>query len=298
VEVGSASFSYSDFLGSMVISDSRAYVAAGSTGVAMFDLSSPAAPVLIDTIETPGKVLDVGVSGGILSVLAADGRLRLFTILPALASTTLDDHTLLATVPAGLPPGDYDAVVGVSGDPAAVLRNAFHVLSDRDGDTIPEDGDQSSLVGDHPCATGEATACDDNCPDVSNTDQADRDHDGLGDLCDPVTVTSFTAGARTEGVRLTWATSSEMDGVGFRILRARSRGEPLLLTPVVIPGNGGADGGEYQYLDNESQEPGTVVYYLDEVDTSGASRRHGPVEVRIRRPLERDRTETLRGRSR
>ena len=51
-------------------------------------------------------------------------------------------------------------------DTAATARGAGHAL-DRDGDNTPN--------------------LTDNCPDSANPDQADRDNDGIGDTCDPLT---------------------------------------------------------------------------------------------------------------
>jgi hypothetical protein len=55
---------------------------------------------------------------------------------------------------------------------------------DVDGDGIFEDGDSSGSEDDAPCTGGWLNSCDDNCPRVSNADQADMDSDGIGDVCD------------------------------------------------------------------------------------------------------------------
>ena len=55
---------------------------------------------------------------------------------------------------------------------------------DSDGDGIPDDGDGSGVAGDAPCAGGNTSSCDDNCPAVYNPSQADGENDGVGDACD------------------------------------------------------------------------------------------------------------------
>jgi hypothetical protein len=55
---------------------------------------------------------------------------------------------------------------------------------DTDGDGIPDDGDLSGVPGDSPCIGGNTEDCDDNCPNQSNSDQANNDGDLLGDACD------------------------------------------------------------------------------------------------------------------
>jgi Zn-dependent metalloprotease len=55
---------------------------------------------------------------------------------------------------------------------------------DDDGDGIPEDGDGSGRAGDNHCRGGNSSACDDNCPRVANSDQADFNGNGRGDACE------------------------------------------------------------------------------------------------------------------
>jgi hypothetical protein len=55
---------------------------------------------------------------------------------------------------------------------------------DIDGDGILDDGSGSGEVGDSPCMYGSTTDCDDNCLYIENTDQADTDGDGIGNLCE------------------------------------------------------------------------------------------------------------------
>ncbi len=61
---------------------------------------------------------------------------------------------------------------------------SFVTMQDTDGDGVLNDGNSSGRVGDAPCTGGETKSCDDNCPEKSNSDQADSDLDGIGDACD------------------------------------------------------------------------------------------------------------------
>ncbi len=78
---------------------------------------------------------------------------------------------------------DCDDCSGPGGDGFGVGCDNFPLDDgpDQDGDGLCDDGD--------PDIDGDGVANDDdNCPLVSNADQADRDEDGDGDVCDPPTV--------------------------------------------------------------------------------------------------------------
>jgi hypothetical protein len=100
-----------------------------------------------------------------------------------------------------------------------------------------------------------------------------------------VTLEAFTAQIESNRVRLTWSTATEIDNVGFRILR-QSQGKRLregseleLLTPTLIPASGAELlGAEYQFVDADPP-PGRIAYFLEDVDRFGRSTRHGPVVV-------------------
>jgi hypothetical protein len=104
----------------------------------------------------------------------------------------------------------------------------------------------------------------------------------FGFMYPPTAVELRDFGAqRTEGgVRLNWATAVERENLGFRLYRsAQPDGEPVCLTPALIPGVGSSVGRAYEWTDLSAPVDATLWYWLEDVSRSFEAKRHGPVRV-------------------
>lgn len=103
--------------------------------------------------------------------------------------------------------------------------------------------------------------------------------------CSPaaVTLAGFTAEAGAGAIALTWETVSEQDNTGFTIYRsaaAQDRPEPAnLLAFVASPTPGSTAGAAYAYRDKDVAAGQTYWYWLEDVDSTGATALHGPVSA-------------------
>ncbi len=96
-----------------------------------------------------------------------------------------------------------------------------------------------------------------------------------------VTLQSFTAVGRDRAVDLSWETASELQNLGFHLYRAEAAAGPYgRVTPSLIPGLGSsATGRSYAYRDAGLVNGRTYFYQLEDVETTGMTTRHGPVEA-------------------
>jgi hypothetical protein len=82
-------------------------------------------------------------------------------------------------------------------------------------------------------------------------------------------------------ILLEWKTASEIDNAGFHTWRKEKKdAEYTRITEFIIPAEGGATwGAKYSYKDVKVTPGKTYYYKLEDIDNSGASAFHGPVQV-------------------
>jgi Peptidase family C25/Right handed beta helix region len=96
-----------------------------------------------------------------------------------------------------------------------------------------------------------------------------------------VELTSFAAHGWDSAVELSWETASELDNLGFHLYRALSEEGPYeRITSALVPGLGSSPAGaRYRYTDTGLLNGAVYFYQLEDVETSGKTKRHGPVSV-------------------
>ena len=97
----------------------------------------------------------------------------------------------------------------------------------------------------------------------------------------PVHLSLFQAESGNEQVRLTWQTESEVNCLGFFVLRSIIQDSVYVrLTNKIIKGAGSSSSlREYVYLDKQVENEITYYYKLEEKATDGASTLYGPVSA-------------------
>lgn len=86
-------------------------------------------------------------------------------------------------------------------------------------------------------------------------------------------------------VRVEWQTASEFNTLGFNLYRSESPEGPFEKAnqDLILARNDPVAGGSYNFTDQVRQPGMTVYYQLEEVETGGATSRHGPIQGRSER---------------
>jgi hypothetical protein len=94
-----------------------------------------------------------------------------------------------------------------------------------------------------------------------------------------ISLSSFTATRRPDGVLVSWVTASEINTWGFYLYRSTdgSRAGAVRVTATIIPGQGRGQGGAaYSWLDRDAQPGVTYSYWLQEIEINGSTHEYGP----------------------
>jgi hypothetical protein len=96
-----------------------------------------------------------------------------------------------------------------------------------------------------------------------------------------IRLSSFTATPKAGKVVLQWATESELDSLGFNVLRSESEdGDYEQINGSLIPTVGSTrDGASYEFIDEDTRNRRTYRYKLEEIDIYGTSTMYGPVSA-------------------
>jgi len=96
-----------------------------------------------------------------------------------------------------------------------------------------------------------------------------------------IELSSFEAKGVWRGIILAWETESEIDNAGFNIYRAEAEdGEYVKINALLIPAKGSTtEGASYRYVDQTAKRGKTYYYKLEDIDLSGTSTLHGPVNA-------------------
>lgn len=88
-------------------------------------------------------------------------------------------------------------------------------------------------------------------------------------------ITNFNKAAIT----IEWATASELDTVGFNLLRGGNSEGPFeqINAKTIPPSADPLTGGEYSFDDTDVESGQTYYYMLEEIETSGGANQHGPI---------------------
>ena len=98
-----------------------------------------------------------------------------------------------------------------------------------------------------------------------------------------ITLSSFIAKTKEDGVVLKWQTETEIENVGFNILRSDSEnGDYAKINKKIIKAKGSATkGAEYKFVDGKVKVGKTYYYKLEDIDRNTGSTLHGPKVVKV-----------------
>ena len=109
----------------------------------------------------------------------------------------------------------------------------------------------------------------------------DETYIGNGDISLPVELFSFIASSAKGHIILQWVTQSETDNLGFNIYRSIKANGPFhKINNELVRGAGNSvSERQYKYVDDGVEENKNYYYKLEDINTQGKSKYHGPIQI-------------------
>ncbi len=130
---------------------------------------------------------------------------------------------------------------------------------------------------------------------ISNNPQDDVDDwvmssQDLGDVSLPVELSLLEAENRDNRVFINWTTQTEKNNLGFNIYRSNSeKGDYTKINSSLIMGAGNSTTPQnYEFADDKVEAQKTYYYQLEDVDQTGSSRFHGPINVFVEQAIPKE----------
>ena len=112
----------------------------------------------------------------------------------------------------------------------------------------------------------------------------------LGDVSLPVELSLLEAENRNSRVYINWTTQSEKNNLGFNVYRSNSeKGDYAKINSSLIMGAGNSTTPQnYEFADDKVEAQKTYYYQLENVDQTGSSRFHGPINVFVEQAIPKE----------
>ncbi|MBI5374272.1 MAG: SBBP repeat-containing protein [Candidatus Schekmanbacteria bacterium] len=103
------------------------------------------------------------------------------------------------------------------------------------------------------------------------------------DIPTAITLSSFAANQKGKKVSIKWETATEIDNIGFNILRSESESGPYeKINKKLINAKGTSTKGASYYLNDKNIESGKTYWYkLEDIDSNKGIMDHAPLAVKI-----------------
>lgn len=178
---------------------------------------------------------------------------------------------------AWLSSGDLTSEAALTASPPTNADNYLAVI------TVGDDGSDNSMEAPNNILGDDGSGWVNNSatPGVINSSQTS------GDVALPVTLSSFSAIINKNKVILEWTTESEVNNLGFEILRSTQNQDNFVLISSYqynpdLQGQGNTNNRtEYSFIDNSIDENLAYWYKLVDVDFNGNRTEHGPISANL-----------------